>query len=463
VALNGHENTMRAGNRTPPENPEAEAPAAGRSGESVPAPAWVLRLRLLWEGRRALARIFAAGTALALALALLLPNEYQSTTRLMPPDSAEDSNLAMLSSLAARGDGLTAGVAGNLLGIKSSGALFIGILHSRTVEDRLVRRFGLRKVYGVAQTADARAKLDAHTAISEDRQSGILTLTVTDRSPQRAAVLAGAYIDELNRLVAELSTSSAHRERVFLAGRLKGARNDLDQAERNFSQFASRNTAIDIPAQGKAMVDAAARLQGERIAAQAELEGLRQIYTENNARVREARARVAELERQLEKLGGKDGTGAETSQASLYPSIRQLPLLGVPYADLYRRTQIEEAVYETLTQQYEMAKMEEAKETPSVKVLDAAAVPEEKSFPPRALIVLLGALLSFCLGAVWLSARRSWSETDPLDPRKALAVEVARSMHGELGWVLPNGSGQRGFAGLWGRYQARHDGSGLPE
>src|SRR6266571_7680783 len=109
----------------------------------------------------------------------------------------------MLSAVAGRAGGLMGGVAGDLLGIKSSGALFIGILRSRTVEDRLVTRFDLRKVYSVALIGDADRLLDDHTVISEDRKSGILTLTVTDRSPKRAAALAEAYIDELNRLVAE--------------------------------------------------------------------------------------------------------------------------------------------------------------------------------------------------------------------------------------------------------------------
>src|SRR4029077_19653737 len=167
---------------------------------------------------------------------------------------------------------------------------------------------------------------------------------------------------------------------------------------KDFSQFASKNTAIDVKEQGKAMVEAAALLQGQLIAAQSQYEGLREIYTDNNVRVRSVKARIDELQRQLQKLGGKGESATSVSDLpadSLYPSIRKLPLLGVKYADLYRRTKIQEAVLETLTKEYELAKVQEAKEIPTVKVLDVANVPDKKSFPPRMSIIFLGTALAF--------------------------------------------------------------------
>src|SRR5205085_1294095 len=138
---------------------------------------------------------------------------------------------------------------------------------------------------------------------------------------------------------------------IFLEERLRTVSQDLEAAEKEFSQFASKNTAIDIKEQGKAMVEAAATLQGELIAAQSQLEGLRQIYSDNNVRVRSIKARITELQLQLEKLGGVDESASPVKTQpgeSSYPSIRKLPLLGVPYADLYRRTKVQEAIYETL-------------------------------------------------------------------------------------------------------------------
>jgi capsule polysaccharide export protein KpsE/RkpR len=369
-------------------------------------------------------------------------------------------------------------VAGDLLGVKSSGALFIGVLRSQTSQDRLIQQFDLRRVYGRRLLADARATLDGNTSISEDRKSGIITISVTDHSPQRSAALANAYVDQLNLLVAELSTSSAHRERVFLEERLKVAKHDLDEASSQLAQFSSKNNTLDIQEEGKAMLDAAGAISGELIAAQSQLEGLRQIYTDNNARVRSMNARVAELRRQLEKLGGAQGNAAKNrpapslakSQAAdppaspstaqtadppagqdadqlavqpgvmPYPTIHSLPLLGAKYADHYRRAKIQETVYELLTQQYELAKVQEAKETPSVKILDPATIPEKKSFPPRLLIMLLGTFLAMTLSVVWVLGSNQWQQADPDDPRKILAQEVAATLKARAHWFSRIGS-----------------------
>jgi capsule polysaccharide export protein KpsE/RkpR len=360
-------------------------------------------------------------------MALLIPNRYQSVTRLMPPDNQSGSALLRgAAALSGQFSGL-AGVGSDLLGFKSTSDLFVGILTSRTATDKLIQKFSLQKVYGARRMEDARKALEAHTDTAVDRKSQIITITVTDKNPQRAAAMAQTYVEELNRLVAEVSTSAARRERIFLEGRLQAVNQDLESAEKEFSQFASKNTAIDIKEQGKAMVDAAATLQGEFIAARSELEGLKQIYTDNNVRVRAAEARVAELESQLEKLGGK-GESTKLADAEkndpLYPSIRKLPLLGVTYADLYRKTKVEEAVFETLTQEYELAKVQEAKEIPTVKVLDPPNLPDKKSFPPRTLIVLLGTMLAFSGGVTWVFGSALWEGTDPADPRKLLAQEI---------------------------------------
>jgi uncharacterized protein involved in exopolysaccharide biosynthesis len=192
------------------------------------------------------------------------------------------------------------------------------------------------------------------------------------------------------------------------------------------------------------------------IAAQSQLEGLRQIYTDNNSRVRSLNARVAELRKQLEKLGGTQanavsgaGTSAEqaldpsTAKAGgglPYPTIKSLPLLGAKYADHYRRAKIQETVYELLTEQYELAKVQEAKETPSVKVLDPARIPEKKSFPPRLVIMFLGTFLVGCLSVVWVIGADQWKQTDPQDPRKMLAQEVAATIKARALWISRNGT-----------------------
>lgn len=404
----------------------------------------VERMRLLWEERRFLWKAVAVGLALGLLVALLIPKHYQSTAQLMPPDTSDSPGMAMMAAMFSGGG--TAGglgtLAGDLLGLKNSGAVFVGILRSRTVQDRLVDRFHLQEVYGEKFEEDACKELSDNTGVSEDRKSGIITIEVTDKDPRRATAMTQSYIDELNRLAAEVSTSAAHRERVFLEERLKQVKGDLNRAATDFSQFASKNTTIDIEEQGKAMVESAAALQGQLIAAESELKGMEQIYTPNNVRIRSLKGQIAELRAQLGKLGGTPG-GAPAGTPdpdSIYPSIRQLPLLGVKYFDLYREAKIQEAVYEALTQQYEMAKVQEAKETPSVKVLDRANLPETKSFPPRLLIMLLVTLLTVAGCVFGLFTRSRWQRIDRSDPGKILAHEVFQVVNARMPWSTPNGS-----------------------
>jgi len=424
-----------------PQGGEADVSLPFTPESKSPGDRAVAHLRLLWDHRGLLLRTMVLALILSTVFAFLVPVRFEATTQLMPPDSQSGSGAALLSAVAGRTGGL-GGVAGDILGVKNSGALFVGVLQSRTVGDRLIDEFKLRQVYGASKMEDARLALANHTSISEDRKSGILSITVTDHDPQRAAAMAQAYVTELDRLVAQVSTSSARRERIFLEERLTAVKQDLNGAATKFSEFASKNTAIDIPEQGKAMVEAAALLQGQLISAESELRGLEAIYTEQNVRVRALRARVAELRTQLGKMGGDSGTaGALSSKSdpSLYPSIRQLPLLGVRYADLYRQTKIEETVFELLTQQYELAKVQEAKEIPSVKVLDAAIVPTKKSYPHRLTLMTVGTLLSVFAVCVYIFARRFWQAIDPQDPSKQLVEEVTSTLRFETGRLVPVG------------------------
>jgi capsule polysaccharide export protein KpsE/RkpR len=412
---------------------EIDREGQGSPGQGLP------RARFLWSNRKTIGRAALIGLVVGLILAFVIPTRYQSITRLMPPDSSSSSAASMLAAISTKVPGLSA-YAGNLMGLQNAGAVFVEVLQSRTLQDRLVNEFDLRKVYGKRLREDARKKLTSRTRIFLDRKSGVITIYVEDRDPKRAAAIGHAYTEELNSLMAELNTSAAHKERVFLEGRLDRVKKELESSEKEFSEFASKNTAIDIKEQGKALVSAAANLQGELIAAQSQLEGLRQIYTDNNVRVRQLQARIAEIQRSLNQLGGQsDATGANEAsrngprsntelKGSPYPSLKQLPVLGVTYADLYRQTRVQEVVFETLTQAYEMAKVEEAKETPSVKVLDEPEVPERKSFPPRRWVIALSTLFAV-LGAMgWIFGSDMWAKLDPENPKKALITDVVRDI-----------------------------------
>jgi len=425
-------------------------------------------LQILWRGRRFLSRAVPSAFLASALIAVLIPNRYHALSRLMPPDTQSSSGLGLLAAMAGKAttgssgvSGFGGGIASDLLGVKSSGALFVGIVASQTVQDRVIRDFDLQRVYGDSKIEDARKDLAEHTDVSEDRKSGIITIGVTDRDPKRAAAIAHAYVDELDRLVAQVSTSSARRERIFLEERLKTVKSELDATAKNFSNFASKNTAIDIPAQGKAMVEAAANLQGRLIAAQAELSGLQQIYTKNNVRVRAAEARVNELQQKLTEIGGGDIEGDSKDASALYPSIRRLPILGVTYADLFLQTKIQATVYELLTQQYETAKVQEAKEIPSVKVLDVAVVPTKKSSPPRTLLTILGTLLGFAAAMMWVIAKARWDAVDTSNPSKVFATEVLTTMRTNLPRFSRNGTGTDSNGSSrwnWGKNSAHEPG-----
>jgi capsule polysaccharide export protein KpsE/RkpR len=391
----------------------------------------IARVRMLWNQRRFLFRVTICGFFAAILIAFLIPKRFESTTLLMPPDDQSGSGLAMAAALANKLSGGLAAMAGDVLGMKSSGDLFIGILRSRTALDDVIEKFDLKKVYGHKDFQSTRRELLENTAISEDRKSGIITIKVTDKVPQRAASIAQEYVNELNLVVNQLSTSSAHRERVFLEERLAQVKTDLESAEKDFSEFASKNGTIDIKEQGKAMVAGAASIEGQLIAAQSELQGLKQIYADNNVRVRALQARIAELQTQLKQLGGREdivSDATDTKNGDLYPSIRKLPLLGVPYADLYRRTLVEEAVFESLTQEYELSKVAEAKEIPSVRVLDPPDVPEHKSFPPRLIIIILGTFLSSIISITLVLGKASWDETHPRNSKKILIQDIVQTL-----------------------------------
>jgi capsule polysaccharide export protein KpsE/RkpR len=414
--------------------PELVTPEqADRTGENS-----VEKMRVLWENRAALYRWALIGLVASTIFAFLIPVRYTSTTRLMPPDKAGQGLASMVAAAVGKSGDLSS-VGTELLGVKTSGDLFVGVLKSETVQNALVNRFDLRKLYGEKRYEDARKKLEDRTDVTTERKSGIITVKVSDRSPQRAAQMGQEYVEQLNRVVISLDTGSAHRERVFLENRLKEVQQDLESAEKDFSQFASKNAALDVKEQGRAMIGAAGELEGELIAAETELEGLRQIYTSNNVRVRSLEARIAEYKRQLQKMGGQSGSppagtpeSASGQNGDLVPTIRQLPILGVTWSDLYRRTKVEEAVFETLTKQYEMARVEEAREVPTVKVLDVAAVPERKSFPPRLLFMIGGTLLSLALASVWIIGSARWAQIDSGDPRKVLANDVLTTFKKKL-------------------------------
>ena len=395
---------------------------------------WTGRAWLLWSHRTLLVRVLALAAPVSFCCVMLVPKQYEAVARIMPPDF-QGSSTSLLAAMAARGGALgpLGMLAGGLLGARPTTALFVSLLQSGTVNGQLVQHFQLQSEYRKRYAVDAGKTLAKHTNISDDKRSGVITIKVEDRNPVRARDLAQGYLDELNRLVVETNNSSAHQERVFIEQRLGSVKADLERSQIALSEYSSRTNAVDLKEQTRAMVDAGARVEAAMVLEQSTLNSLRQIYGDQNIRVREAEARIATLHRELDKVAGSpasdpsNDSAADASPGSeLYPPLRQMPRLAVPYADLYRNVRVQETLYELLTQQYETARINEAKDTPAVTVIDKPGVPEKKSFPSRALLTLLLTLAAVVAAAVWILLSHRLTELPEDNNLRVLLSDIRR-------------------------------------
>ncbi|HEY1803072.1 MAG TPA: GNVR domain-containing protein [Terracidiphilus sp.] len=395
-------------------------------------------LRKFWLKRRMVLCILAAGILIAVLYALSLPNVYTSTTALMPPSDSSPypGIIGELTPNSVVGE-----IGSEALGLETRGELFIAILNSRNVQDSLIARLGLANYFKTDNLEDARRSLTGATKIEEERKSGIITISVSASNPVLAANMARGYVEELDRVVTDDSTSAARRERIFLEERVKEVKRQLDDSAKQLSQFSSKSGAIDISSQTKSMVEEGLRLQAELIEGRSQLAALRQTYSEDNSRVRALEAHNTELQRELDKMGGAaggSGTNASPNE-SPYPTADELPALGLTYYDLERKMRVEEALWEALTRQYESAKVEEAEEIPTVRILDVANVPSRKSGPSRRLIVEVGALLSLVLACTVVLAGMFWEAMDPeSEPKRMFAAVIDGAFNAQRWyWKLP--------------------------
>ena len=392
---------------------------------------WTEALYRLWLRRARIARWVLLGFILSLAGGLKYP-KYESTVQIMPPDGGPSGLAALLPALS-KAPGLTS--LGDLMGAKTTGAVFMKVLASRSVQDDLIEKFHLREYYHMPLWEDARKKLNSRTVIADDKKSGVIAITVVDHDPKLAVDIAQGYVDELNAVMNRVSTSAARREREFIEKRLADENKGLQDAEQQFSQFASANMALDVPEQTKVTVEAAARLQGELIATRAQLEALRQTYTDENIRVKSAQAHINELQRELTKINsGRASAASAQDSADPYPSVKNLPLLGVRWADLYRNTKIRETVVELLTQQYEMARIQEAKDIATAKVLDPPSTPERRR-PSWVLLTIGGTFMFTFLACSGYLLKDLWDRWDHDDPRRILLSHVFQSVPGRLSFL----------------------------
>jgi len=271
-----------------------------------------------------------------------------------------------------------------------SGDLYVGILNSRTVADDVIKKLDLLNKLKAKNADIARFVLAKKVRVQAEK-SGIILIMAKDKNPQLAADLANAFVEELGRTTVKLNLSKVGIERVFLENRLVIVKSDLKKAEDALKSFAQSNKVVQVDSQAKASIEGIAKLKAELASREVQLSVMRTYQTDESPEVTALQAGLRKLQEEISRLSGfdKDGEGI--------PSIGNIPGVGLEYARRMRDLKIQEAVFEQLTRQYEMAKLTEAKDTSSVQVLDSAVVPIQKSGPKRSIIVILTTFIAFVM------------------------------------------------------------------
>ncbi len=331
---------------------------------------------------------------------------YESKAAILAPKESGGGGSNLAAMLLSSGLGQTFG--GGLGALLSAGGTnrdtFIAILKSRTMAEDIVNKYNLKEYYKVKFPEDAVKSLQKTTDVTVSKE-GVITIEVDDKDPKLAADIANTYVTNLDRLFARLGTTDASRQRVFIADRLDKTEKDLRQAEEALRRFQERNKAIVLSEQSKAAIEAAALARGQIAAAEVQLQAIRSFATENNPQVVQLKRQIEEMRRQLGQMEygkGLDlmtttGNGGQERQEFHVP-FTKVPVLGMELIRLMRDVKIQETVYQLLTAQYEQAKIAEARDTPSVQLLDKAVPAQRKSRPITTLNMAIAGLLSLFIG-----------------------------------------------------------------
>jgi len=324
----------------------------------------------------------------ATVIALVTPPMFTATAVILPPQQASSSAAALLGQL-----GGIAGVAGQSLGIKNPSDIYIGIMNSRTVTNQLVDRFSLKDVYEVSTVTDARGKLSSRTVFNTSKYS-LIHISVQDRDPRRAADLANAYVECLQEQNSRLAVTEASQRRLFFERELDKEKTLLAEAETALQKMQEQKGLFQVTSQVSAVIQAMAQLRAEIVAREVALERLKAGATARNPEVQRQEVEIAALRGQMRDLEAKSARDGSNP----FMPTSMVPEAALDYARRLREVRYHEALYELLVQQHEVARIDEAKESPIIQVVDRAVPPERKSAPRRKLYVLTGLLLGGFLG-----------------------------------------------------------------
>ena len=370
-------------------------------------------LLVIAKHNRFIIKLTVSVAVLAVVYALQQPNMYTAKTVILPPQQGASTASMLLGQL-----GGLAGLAGGAAGIKSPNDLHIGMLKSHTLADQMIARFQLQQKFKAKTMEATRATLAGGTVIASGKD-GFITIAYSDKDPQFAATIANAYVEELDRLNSTLAVTEASRKRLFFEKQLKGSRANLDAAENALKQTQERTGLIQLEKQGGAMVEAVANLRAQIAAKEVELSGMRAFATPQNPDYRQIQQVIVGLRAQLAKLEANSGTG------DIKVPTGKLPETGLEFMRKTREFKYQETLFELLSKQFEIAKIDEAKDASLIQVVDKALVPEQKSKPKRSLIVILATMMAFFIG-ILLAFFKEAAERASLDPASAERMSLLR-------------------------------------
>jgi uncharacterized protein involved in exopolysaccharide biosynthesis len=295
--------------------------------------------------------------------------------------------------------GSVASLAGGSLGLKNPNDLQVAMLKSRTVEDAMLDRFHLMVLYNKKRRSDARKKFESFVDIDSGSKDGLIRLSVTDRDPQRAAEMANGYVEEFKRLSATLAVTEASQRRLFFEQQLSQAKDNLANAEEDLKKTGQKTGLMQLDSQTRATIGLLADLRGQIAAKEVEISGMRSFATGENPELQMAEQQLAGLRAQEQKMGA----ASEGASNALIPK-GNMQEATIEYIRKIREVKYYETIFDLLARQYEVAKVDEAKQGSVVQVVDRAIVPDQKSSPQRTLIVVGAGIFGLFLGAVWAFA-----------------------------------------------------------
>ncbi len=364
-------------------------------------------LIILTRRKRIILSTTLAAAVLAVIVSALMPNRYTSTANILPPQQSQSLAASMIGQLGSLGP--MAAMAQKDLGLKNPGDLYVGMLRSRTAEDRLIRRFDLLRVYRVKTMSDARHDLEDASSIALGKE-GFISISVEDKDRDRAPQIANAYVDELRQLTQDLSVTEAGQRRIFFERQLELAKNNLADAEQALKQTEQKTGLIQLDGQAKAIIESVVKLRATIAAQEVALHARRLSSTEENPDVQLGEQQLSAMRTQLALMEKQSGDAGKFQVSAGNVPVGNVPEAGLQYVRRLRDVKYAETIFELLAKQYEAAKLDEAKTAAVIQVLDPAIAPDRKSSPRRSLIVLGTMGFGFLAAVAYVVAAAAFAE-----------------------------------------------------